>query len=112
MKQSKTRRIKLIDKMLSVPEEVASDQTKITILGFEEMLIENYSAILEYQDFYIRIKTKIGIININGFQMTINELNSDDMMVKGYIDSIDFESKEDAMKIQKRIWIIVIQKMR
>ena len=35
------------------------------------MMIENYKAILEYQDFYIRLSTEIGILNINGFNLNL-----------------------------------------
>ena len=59
------------------------------------MLIENYKVILEYQDFYIRINTYIGIININGFNLKLSEMTSDDIMISGDIDSIDFEKTEE-----------------
>lgn len=84
-----------IDKILDVPEEIASSEIKLTILGFKKMLIENYTSVLEYQDFYIRIKTKIGIININGFNMKLDEINSEDIIVFGDIDSIDYEKIQD-----------------
>ena len=67
MKKQKNKKERILDRLLDVPEEVASGEPKITILSFKKMLLENYIAILEYQDFYIRVKTKIGIININGF---------------------------------------------
>ena len=60
-----------------------------------KMLIENYKVILEYQDVYIRIKTYIGIININGFNLKLSEMTSDDIMVTGDIETIDFEKIED-----------------
>ena len=84
-----------IDKVLEVPDEIALNTPKITISNFEQMLIENYKGILEYQDFYIRIKTSIGIININGFNMTLEEMTTDDIIVKGNIENVDFESIED-----------------
>lgn len=84
-----------INKVLEVPDEVALKVPKVTILKFEEMLIENYKGILEYQDFFVRIQTYIGIININGFQLTLEEMTSDDVIVKGKIESVDFESEED-----------------
>ena len=59
------------------------------------MLIENYKGVLEYQEFYIRISTHIGIININGFNLGLNEMSSEDIMITGRIESIDFESIED-----------------
>ena len=58
------------------------------------MLIENYKAILDYQDIYIRIKTYIGIVNINGFNLKLSEMTSDDIMISGDIETVDFEKIE------------------
>lgn len=80
-----------VNNFLEIPDEIASKTPKITTLGFDELLIENYKSILEYQDFFIRINTYIGIININGFELTMNEMTTDDIMIKGKIESIDFE---------------------
>lgn len=84
-----------ISKALEVPEEVSLKVPKLTILKFEKMLIENYKGILEYQDFFVRIQTYIGIININGYQLSLEEMTIDDLLVKGKIESIDFESIVD-----------------
>jgi len=96
---SKRRKSKVIpnklNKLLEVPKEVYSNIPKLTIIGFEQMLIENYRAILEYQDFYIRISTEIGILNINGFKLDLEEMTTDDLLINGKIDSIDFESITD-----------------
>lgn len=90
-KNMKTR----LNKMLEVPDEVVMQVPKLTILKFEEVLIENYKGILEYQDFFIRIQTHIGIVNINGYQLSLEEMTVDDLVVKGKIESIDFESIAD-----------------
>jgi sporulation protein YqfC len=84
-----------IAKILELPQEVATNEPKITLVGFNEMLIENYKAILEYEDFYIKINTHIGAININGFNLRLKEMTGDDIMVIGNIESIDFESVTD-----------------
>lgn len=86
------KRMSRIDKFLEMPKEVVSSIPKITVVGFEEMLIENYKNILEYEDFYIKINTHMGSININGFNLKLNEMTEDDIMVTGRIESIDFES--------------------
>lgn len=96
MANSKKKSIKRkLDKVLEVPDEVSLKIPKLTILKFEEVLIENYKGILEYQDFFVRIQTYIGIININGFKLTLEEMTIDDLIVKGQIESIDFESITD-----------------
>lgn len=79
------------DRLFEIPEEVASDTPKVTIVGFNKMLIENYKCVLEYQDFFIRIKMSSGLININGYQMTMKEMTKEDIIVTGNIESIDFE---------------------
>lgn len=84
-----------INHILEIPQEVSSEIPKITVTGFEQMLIENYKTILEYQEFYIRLSTEIGILNINGFELDLKEMTTDDLLITGKIDSIDFESIED-----------------
>ena len=91
--RKKTKQSKL-DRILEVPMEVSSQTPKITIQGFSKMLIENYKVILEYQDIYIRIKTYSGIINVTGFNLKLNDMTSDDIMIEGDIDSVDFEKIE------------------
>lgn len=84
-----------INSLLEIPQEVSTTIPKITIIGFKEMLIENYKGILEYQDFYIRISTYDGILNINGYELNLQEMTTDDLVVKGKIESIDFETITD-----------------
>lgn len=88
-KQNRARR--KIDRWLEMPAEIVSNEPKITIIGFNEMLIENYKGILEYEEIYIRINTHIGIININGFNLNLEQMTENDIMVTGKIDSISWE---------------------
>jgi len=80
-----------VTNFLEIPDEIVSKIPKITVIGFDELLIENYKSILEYQDFFIRLNTHLGIININGFELIMNEMTVDDIIIKGKIESIDFE---------------------
>lgn len=50
--------------------------------------------ILEYEEFFVRVKTYIGNVIINGFNMKLNQLNSEDIMIKGIISNISFEKGE------------------
>ena len=86
------RKARKIDEILEIPEELSTNNPKITIVGFGRLLIENYKGILEYQEYFVRLSTYIGIININGFQLKLEEMTTDDLLVTGKIDSIDFEN--------------------
>ena len=89
------RKSRKIDDILEIPVELATNNPKITVVGFERVLIENYRGILEYQEYFVRLNTHIGIININGFNLKLEEMTTDDLLVTGKIDSIDFESISD-----------------
>lgn len=84
-----------LERLLEIPEELSTDRPKVTIMGFEQVLIENHRGILEYQDYFVRLNTYIGIININGFNLKLEEMTADDILVTGKIDSVDFENTVD-----------------
>ena len=46
-KKSKLKKEKILDRLLEVPKEISTNEPKITIAGFKQMLIENYKIILE-----------------------------------------------------------------
>ncbi len=96
------KKVNRINRLLELPEEVVSNKPKLTIVGFNELLIENYKTILEYEDYYVKINTHIGAININGFNLRLKEMTGDDIMVTGTIDSIDFESVTDENDISQK----------
>lgn len=89
------KKARKIEEILEIPAELSTNNPKITITGFERVLIENYRGILEYQDYFVRINTYIGILNINGFNLKLEEMTTDDLLVTGKIDSIDFESTSE-----------------
>ena len=93
--KKKQNRFSKIDKLLEMPQEVYTDTPKITITGFNEMIIENFKGILEYEDYYIRINTSLGIININGFELKLENMTNDDIKVNGKVESIDIERNFD-----------------
>ena len=91
----KKKNLRKIDKILEMPKEVYSDIPRFVITGFEEIIIENYKGILEYEEFYVRINTYIGIININGYNLNLETMTNDDIRVTGKIESIDLERTID-----------------
>ena len=74
-----------------MPREVVSTDVKMTILGFNEIIIENYKNILEYEELFIKINIFEGTVNIHGFNLRLEQMTDDNIKVIGKIDSIDFE---------------------
>lgn len=89
------KRFEKIDRMLEIPKEICSNIPKVTITGFDEIIIENFKGILEYEEFFVRINTHIGIININGYQLGLENMTNDDIKVTGKIESLELERTLD-----------------
>lgn len=80
-----------IEGFLELPREIVSEIPKITLMGFNQMMIENYKGIVEYDENFIRLSTSIGNIIIEGFSLNLNQITSDDIEIKGKISHIEFE---------------------
>ena len=93
MKKKNYRR--KIDKFLEIPKEVYSNNPKIVITGFDELIVENFKGILEYEEFFVRINTSIGIVSINGYELNLENMTNDDIKVTGKIEAIDIERTID-----------------
>lgn len=83
--------INRINRMLEIPKETYTNEPKITITGFNELIIENYKGILGYEDYYIKLNTYIGSININGFGLNLDKMTEDCLKITGKIESLDIE---------------------
>lgn len=88
------RKLNRINEFLEIPREIVSKVPKITITAFDEILIENFKGILEYEEFFVRISTHIGNVNISGFNLKLSQMTEDDIMVSGKIEKLDFERNE------------------
>lgn len=84
-----------LDKILEMPEEVYSNTPKLTITGFNEIVLENYKGILEYEEFFASISTYIGIVNINGYNINLEKMTNDDIKITGKIESVELERTQD-----------------
>ncbi len=94
-KRSKKPQNSRLERILEMPQEVYSNVPKMIITGFEEMIIENFKGILEYEDIFIRINTYIGVVNINGYGLRLENMTDDDIKVKGKIESLEIERTID-----------------
>ena len=83
-----------LNKILEIPEEVYTNTPKITIIGFEELILENYKGILEYEEFFASISTYIGVINVNGYNLNLEKMTNDDIKITGKIESVELERTE------------------
>lgn len=83
-----------LNQILDMPRELDNKEAKITIISFDQILIENYKGILEYEEFFIKVDTEIGVVNINGYKLTLEQITEDDIEIKGIIKSLELEKTQ------------------
>ena len=84
-----------IEKLLEIPAEVITNIPKITLIGFNQLMIENYMGVIEYEEYLVKINSSIGIIIIEGNKMNLNQINENDVLISGAISKIYLESTEE-----------------
>ena len=87
---------KRFNDILEIPKEIYTNIPNFIITGFEDMIIENYKGILEYEDYYVRVITYIGIVNIHGFNLRLEKMTEDNIKIIGKIESIEIERTIDS----------------
>ncbi len=84
-----------IEKLLENPVEVTTNIPKITLIGFNQLMIENYTGVIEYEEHLVKINSSIGIIIIEGNKMNLNQINENDVLISGVLSKIYLESTEE-----------------
>lgn len=88
-KQTKDIKNKLAE-LLDIPKEVVLNIPKFTIIGNNDMIIENYKGIIEYDTSKIRINTGVGVVKVCGAKLVLKEITSEDLLIKGQISGVEF----------------------
>ena len=73
-----------------VPKDVVLGVPLVTVIGQNEVCVENYRGILEYTDKLIRIQTKLGKIHVLGRGLQIQYYNNDEMKITGHVMTIEY----------------------
>lgn len=76
--------------MLELPKEIVLNMPKLTMLGNGDLIIENYKGISLYDKDIIHVNTSAGTIKVNGGEIYIKEITSENIMIYGNILSLEF----------------------
>lgn len=88
-----------LQKTAEIPSDVALKVPIITMVGFQNLTVENYRGILEYTSKLIRIQTKTGQIKICGNALHIEYYTNEEMKVTGQMTQIEYQLETDGGRI-------------
>ena len=87
-KRSKAIREKM-GQILDMPLDMIKGYSRMTVIGNESVLIENYKGIMEYEDELIRLSNNICVA---GKRLLIEEITDDEILITGNVSNIVFEN--------------------
>lgn len=76
---------------LSLPKEIVLDFPVITATGRGEVTIENYKNLIEFTDTKIRIRTKEGMVTVEGERLALRQVTTENLLIAGRVAGIFFE---------------------
>ncbi|MBQ4109656.1 MAG: sporulation protein YqfC [Clostridia bacterium] len=88
---SKSRLKSFMTDSLELPKEIVTDLSRVSIFSNNEIYIENYKGLIEFETDRAKINTKGKIISLNGKGFEIKNITEDEITLKGEIYKITFE---------------------
>jgi sporulation protein YqfC len=79
-----------VSEMFELPREITLNLPKISMIGTNQMLVENHKGIIEYTPQRIRVNSTSGVIRVQGTDMKLKNIAADDIMITGGIQQIEF----------------------
>lgn len=85
------RAAEVISKKLGLPPDILAGAPIINSIGRTELVLENYTNIIEYTGQIIKVQTKLCRVIIEGTNLDIAYFCNDEMKVTGMIHSIHYQ---------------------
>ena len=75
---------------MELPKESILNLPLLTMLGREELFIENYKGIIEYSDETVRISTGIGVLKIEGRGLFLKSILPESITLMGTFTAVQY----------------------
>ncbi len=81
---------KAVADFLEIPRDLVMDIPKLTLVGRNELYLENHRGIIQYNPQLLRINLSRGFLEIEGQDMEIRALMPEELYISGEIKSVRF----------------------
>jgi len=78
---------------LGFPKDLLLNLPKITLIGNEQIYIENHDGLISYQSHELIIQTQIGNLKITGSSLSIQELLPSELLMEGEVEEISYVNR-------------------
>ena len=82
---AKQKRWQRVGALLDIPDDITMNATRVTMIGKNELLVENHKGIIEYTSDLLRMKVDDGELCISGTNLSLAVIESEQVRVGGTI---------------------------
>jgi len=79
-----------IANLFELPKEIVLNLPMISIIGNQELHIENYKSVVEYSEEVVRINTSAGVLKVEGRKLNLKHMTSEVVTITGTLTNLDF----------------------
>ncbi len=90
MNNRKEKLNQVITEILEMPKDLVMDLPKLTVIGQEELYLDNHKGIITYDGNLIRINLPRGFLEVEGNDLEIKAILPDELCVCGLIRCIKY----------------------
>lgn len=76
--------------LMEIPRDLVLEVPRITMVGREELYLENHKGIIEYGQHKLKINLNRGYLELYGEDLRIAALRADDMVITGRVSGLQF----------------------
>ncbi|QJC52554.1 sporulation protein YqfC [Paenibacillus albicereus] len=80
--------------MLDLPQDVAYDLPRMTMIGDRQLYIENHRGVLHFSSEQLRLQLSHGVLEVSGADLVIRTIWTEEVFIEGKIASIQLMDKE------------------
>lgn len=92
MERRKKGSLQTLAGLLEIPQDIVLDLPRITMLGNQQLLVENHKGIIEYTPSLVRIKLNQGELKVNGADFTISHLQTEQILIEGAVRNVEYDA--------------------
>lgn len=79
-----------IAELFDIPKDILLNLPRIILIGDLQIYVENHQGIREFKENIVKIRLNKGELEIKGTNLVIRNIYSEDLMIDGEIESIQF----------------------
>jgi len=91
MQRRRPGKLQALAGLFEIPPDIVLDLPRLTMLGNQQLLVENHKGIIEYTPVLVRIKLNLGELKVIGTNMVLSNLQSEQILLDGSISEIKFD---------------------